>query len=58
MYETDKVNIEKIFYKNEFIIGSKKVSQSLNEYFQDKVKNIKENIPNQKSDPMINYKKW
>ena len=57
MYETDKVNIEKIFYKNLFIIGSKKVSQSLNEYFQEKVKNIKENIPNQKLDPMINYKK-
>ena len=57
MYENDKIKIEKIYHNNQFVIGSKKVSQELNDYFQNKVKKIKSNIPQQKSDPMIHYRK-
>ena len=57
LYSNETKPIERIFYKNNLIIGSKKDSENLNEFFHEKVKNIIKDIPTSKTDPMKLFKK-
>ena len=57
VYTNEAINIERIYNENKITIGSKKVAEELNKYFDNKIRNIIEQIPKNNNDPMINFKK-
>ena len=57
VYTNEVINIERIYNENKITIGSKKVAEELNRYFDSKIRNIIEQIPKNNNDPMINFKK-
>ena len=56
-FKNENTNVEWTYFNDELTIGSKKVANKLNSYFDTKIRNIINNIPEGKNDPMINYRK-
>ena len=48
--------IERIYYNNKMVEGSKNVANKLNAYFEDKVTNIVNNIEVSNENPMVHFK--
>ena len=57
IFKMEEALIDRIISNNEMIIGSKKTSEVINNYFIEKVKNLKSKLKAPMEDPMINFNK-